>query len=593
MTTQYNVVTYGTLTNTNGVLSNFSASNYATFNADVFNSTNIEFCFKAKFNSITNDSQIVYSFYDDSYTFSLCDIGLTGNKFYFEITDGEASLGDITGNTTAAANTDYYIKAIRNNNTYTLYSSTDGTTWTTEGTLTSSTHPSYTSAINYLGGFVSSDGIDQIINGSIDLNESYINTNGVRLWQGVTSTSNVQTRIQLRHDTAANWTSANPVLLEGEVGLELDTLKQKVGDGSTAWNSLPYDTGSTALQSITSSDITTALGYTPYNSTNPDGYITSIPSDYLQNLSSRSDALTIDGTATSSIGAINIGNGSSASGTGAISLGSNSSATGSYSTALGRYSEASGQSSIQIGYGTNSTASSLSIGFQNSNNPVNYTLLDGTTGLIPDARLSSSIARTSQIPDVSNLANNTLSNVSSIDSGSAVQTALNGKADTTLSNVSSIDANSAVQTALNGKADTSLSNLSSAGKEVLDGQWTASGQDIIASAVSLNGSSDLPYTVTLPNDGHIYEVMLRADANTTATSGNWFIVGVRTNSTITGDYVFICGAKTTANNSVGSQGTVIVPIKYGTNNLYIRRNTNYHGSTLLKAIAYRRVGTNT
>lgn len=48
-------------------------------------------------------------------------------------------------------------------------------------------------------------------------------------------------KIQLRHDTAANWASVNPVLLEGEVGLETDTLKQKVGDGTTAWNDLPYN----------------------------------------------------------------------------------------------------------------------------------------------------------------------------------------------------------------------------------------------------------------------------------------------------------------------------------------------------------------
>lgn len=47
-------------------------------------------------------------------------------------------------------------------------------------------------------------------------------------------------KIQLRHDTASNWTSVNPILLEGEVGLETDTLKQKVGDGTTAWSDLPY-----------------------------------------------------------------------------------------------------------------------------------------------------------------------------------------------------------------------------------------------------------------------------------------------------------------------------------------------------------------
>lgn len=47
-------------------------------------------------------------------------------------------------------------------------------------------------------------------------------------------------RIQLRRDTAANWTSSNPTLAAGEVGLETDTRKTKVGDGSTAWASLSY-----------------------------------------------------------------------------------------------------------------------------------------------------------------------------------------------------------------------------------------------------------------------------------------------------------------------------------------------------------------
>ncbi len=49
-------------------------------------------------------------------------------------------------------------------------------------------------------------------------------------------------RIQLRRDTATNWASENPVLLEGELGIELDSNRNriKIGDGSTAWNSLPY-----------------------------------------------------------------------------------------------------------------------------------------------------------------------------------------------------------------------------------------------------------------------------------------------------------------------------------------------------------------
>lgn len=36
--------------------------------------------------------------------------------------------------------------------------------------------------------------------------------------------------VQVRRDTAANWTSANPILLAGELGFEYDTGRMKVGD---------------------------------------------------------------------------------------------------------------------------------------------------------------------------------------------------------------------------------------------------------------------------------------------------------------------------------------------------------------------------
>ena len=49
-------------------------------------------------------------------------------------------------------------------------------------------------------------------------------------------------RIQQRRDTAANWTSVNPTLADGEFGIEKDTRKFKIGDGTTAWNSLGYGT---------------------------------------------------------------------------------------------------------------------------------------------------------------------------------------------------------------------------------------------------------------------------------------------------------------------------------------------------------------
>ncbi len=47
-------------------------------------------------------------------------------------------------------------------------------------------------------------------------------------------------QIQLRRDSSSNWTSANPTLALGELGLETDGYKYKIGDGATAWTSLSY-----------------------------------------------------------------------------------------------------------------------------------------------------------------------------------------------------------------------------------------------------------------------------------------------------------------------------------------------------------------
>lgn len=48
------------------------------------------------------------------------------------------------------------------------------------------------------------------------------------------------TQIKLRRDTAANFTSKNPILGQGEPAYETDTKKMKIGDGTTAYNDLTY-----------------------------------------------------------------------------------------------------------------------------------------------------------------------------------------------------------------------------------------------------------------------------------------------------------------------------------------------------------------
>jgi hypothetical protein len=47
-------------------------------------------------------------------------------------------------------------------------------------------------------------------------------------------------QIQIRRDVAANWTAANPVLATGEFGMETDTGKYKLGNGTQSWTVLAY-----------------------------------------------------------------------------------------------------------------------------------------------------------------------------------------------------------------------------------------------------------------------------------------------------------------------------------------------------------------
>jgi len=83
--------------------------------------------------------------------------------------------------------------------------------------------------------------------------------------------------IQIRRDTAANWTSANPILAQGELGAETDTSKIKIGDGSTTWSSLAYlidaggyltATSTNTLTNKTIRDTVYALSGTAFDATN-------------------------------------------------------------------------------------------------------------------------------------------------------------------------------------------------------------------------------------------------------------------------------------------------------------------------------------
>lgn len=50
----------------------------------------------------------------------------------------------------------------------------------------------------------------------------------------------VNLKIQIRRDTANNWSTNNPILAAGEIGFDLTNGKHKIGDGLNNWSSLPY-----------------------------------------------------------------------------------------------------------------------------------------------------------------------------------------------------------------------------------------------------------------------------------------------------------------------------------------------------------------
>lgn len=58
-------------------------------------------------------------------------------------------------------------------------------------------------------------------------------------------------QMQFRRGTTSEWSSANPVLAAGELGLDTTLSKFKIGDGTTAWNSLGYASGQRGESMIT------------------------------------------------------------------------------------------------------------------------------------------------------------------------------------------------------------------------------------------------------------------------------------------------------------------------------------------------------
>lgn len=181
------------------------------------------------------------------------------------------------------------------------------------------------------------------------------------------------------------------------------------------------NTGTVNLSSL----IPSAPTYTAGTGISITNNAISVTAPTLTNKATGNNSVTIVGNNFNAGQSVNVGAGSKASGN-AVAYGYNTLAMGGSSVAIGASASSAGSNStvigygaqvtadthaiaigaeaissasmaIQLGRGTNSTAQSLSVGFGTFASD-NYQLLDGTTGLIPDARISSNIARTSAIP---------------------------------------------------------------------------------------------------------------------------------------------------------------------------------------------------
>ena len=265
--------------------------------------------------------------------------------------------------------------------------------------------------------------------GLVDLSSILPNS---AVWGNITGTLSNQTDLSNalsdKQDTLVSGTNiktVNNTSLLGSGDITIDSLPSQTGnsgkflttDGTDAsWatvDALPSQTGNSGKLLTTNGSVASWTGIKTINS---NSLLGSGDISVLQNTAIGNGSLNILGNATNYASSISIGSSSYVPTSDAIAIGcgtqaksQNSMAVGGRYTSIGtgsNYSIALGieasidnntTRAIQIGEGTNSTATTLSIGFGSVGN---YQLLNGTTGLIPDARISSNIARTSALPSL-------------------------------------------------------------------------------------------------------------------------------------------------------------------------------------------------
>lgn len=90
--------------------------------------------------------------------------------------------------------------------------------------------------------------------------------------------------IQIRRDSAADWTTENPTPANGQLCLEEDTRRFKIGNGSSAWTSLPYAGGPAPVVTVsgTTQTPTTVQAGSYFVCTNASGCTVTVPTNAAQ-----------------------------------------------------------------------------------------------------------------------------------------------------------------------------------------------------------------------------------------------------------------------------------------------------------------------
>jgi hypothetical protein len=181
-----NVTLVGSPTISNGVVSGFSTSKYLRTQNVVFQS-NWEVCVKFTTGSdVTTLAWVV----GGGGSQNRLIIGYEKSKFRIILSSNNtsANLANISGSYTVKTNTTYWLKVQFTGTQYVMSYSTDGKTFTTDYTLTSSTKLYEDGKPLSLGANQYSNGVNgAMATGSIDLKECYIKQNGNITWRGMTT----------------------------------------------------------------------------------------------------------------------------------------------------------------------------------------------------------------------------------------------------------------------------------------------------------------------------------------------------------------------------------------------------------------------